>query len=70
MTALSELKERHKRETKMLLNELKTQLTESQLQFFNRIFRSGVPEEKLEMAIDLCDRTVRKNRIAEKGKND
>ena len=70
MTALSELKERHKRETKMLLNELKTQLTESQLQFFNRIFRSGVPEEKLEIAIDLCDRTVRKTGLQKRGKDE
>lgn len=45
-----------------LLKERLYQCTERQIDFFNKIYPNGVPEEKLENAIDLCDRTIRKNK--------
>ena len=44
-----------------MLNERIIQLTEPQLALFNRLFPDKIPEEKLITAIDLCDRTIRKN---------
>lgn len=35
--------------------------TEKQVAFFKKIYPDGVPESKLISAIDLCDRTIRKN---------
>jgi len=51
--------EDHKR--KMLEDRL-SQCTDSQRAFFHRIYSKGVPEEKLMSAIDLCDRTIKKNK--------
>jgi hypothetical protein len=45
-----------------LLSERLAQCTEKQVAFFNRIFPDGVPEDKLVSAIDLCDRTIAKNK--------
>lgn len=44
-----------------LLKERLSQCTEKQVAFFNKIFFDGVPKSKLIAAIDLCDRTIRKN---------
>ena len=43
------------------LDERLEQCTEEQQAFFHRIFPKGVPSDKLESAIDLCDRTIKKN---------
>jgi|FAXJ01.1.fsa_nt_gi hypothetical protein len=45
-----------------LLNEALAQCTAEQQAFFRRIFPDGVPESKLVSAIDLCERTIRKNK--------
>jgi len=45
-----------------LLREALEQCTEEQQAFFHRIFPAGVPESKLVGAIDLCERTIRKNK--------
>jgi hypothetical protein len=45
-----------------LLNEAFMQCTAEQQAFFHRIFPNGVPEDKLVGAIDLCERTIRKNK--------
>lgn len=45
-----------------MLNSLIAQLTESQIRKFNRIFPEGVPKDKINDAIDLCERTIKKNR--------
>lgn len=49
-----------------LLSERLEQLTQKQRDFFNRIFPierfpNGVPADDLVNAIDLCDRTIKKN---------
>ena len=44
-----------------LLENRLSQCTEKQISFFKRIFPDSVPESKLIDAIDLCDRTIRKN---------
>ena len=44
-----------------LLIERLSECTEPQRRKFDRIYPNGVPEEKLVSAIDLCDRTIRKN---------
>lgn len=46
---------------KMLAGRLKL-ITDDQLEFFNRIFPDGVPPDKLDVAIDLCDRTITMNK--------
>lgn len=45
-----------------LLKEALEQCTENQQAFFHRIFPDGVSEDKLVGAIDLCERTIRKNK--------
>lgn len=45
---------------KLLENRL-SQCTERQIGIFNKIYPNGVSEENLESAIELCDRTIRKN---------
>lgn len=50
--------ERFKRK---LLEERLDKVTPEQRDFFHRLYPVGVPEEKLISAIDLCDRTIRKN---------
>lgn len=45
-----------------LLNEALQQCTAEQQAFFHRIFPNGVTEDKLVGAIDLCRRTIRKNK--------
>ena len=47
-----------------LRNKIETKLyecTEKQVDFFHRIFPDGVPTEKLESALDLIERTIKKN---------
>ena len=44
-----------------LLEDRLSQCTEKQKSFFKKIFPDGVPESRLMAAIDLCDRTIRKN---------
>lgn len=44
-----------------LLSERHEHLSEKQLALFNRIWPEGVPSKDLEGAIDLCDRTIKKN---------
>lgn len=44
-----------------LLEERLAQCTQSQRDFFARLYPRGVPAEKLISSIDLCDRTIRKN---------
>lgn len=46
-----------------LLTEALKQCTEEQQTFFDRIFPEGVSEDKLVGAIDLCRRTIRKNKV-------
>ena len=48
--------------TRNLLEERLTQCTEPQREMFNRIYPKGVPANHLESAVDLCDRTIKKNR--------
>ena len=43
------------------LDERLLEVTEKQRAFFGKIFPDGVPPDKLKSAIDLCDRTIRKN---------
>ena len=50
-----------KRFERTLLENRLSQCTEKQKSFFNRIYPKGVSESKLIDAIDLCDRTIRKN---------
>jgi len=45
-------------------------LTEEQQQFFNRIYPKGVPEENLVSAIELCERTITKNKKKKKKKKE
>jgi hypothetical protein len=46
---------------KMLADRL-AQCTPTQQAFFGRVYPRGVREEQLMNAIDLCDRTIRKNK--------
>jgi hypothetical protein len=48
--------------TRGLLQDRLAQCSESQQEFFHRIYPEGVPTDKLENAIDLCDRTIKKKR--------
>jgi len=48
-----------------LLNEALLQCTKEQQEFFHRIYPSGVPEKALANAIDLCNRTIKKNNAKE-----
>ena len=45
-----------------LLKEALDQCTPDQQNFFNRIFPNGVPEKDIIGAIDLCERTIQKNK--------
>lgn len=44
-----------------LLQERLDQLSEQQVAFFKRLYPKDVPESSLISAIELCDRTLRKN---------
>jgi len=44
------------------LSQMLNQCTGAQQAFFNRLYPKGVPEKKLMNAIDLCERTIAKNR--------
>jgi hypothetical protein len=44
------------------LNERLSLCTEAQRDKFARIFPGSVPSERLRTAIDLCDRTIAKNK--------
>lgn len=46
---------------RLMLESRLSQLTEPQRAFFHRIFPKGPSREKMVSAIDLCDRTIRKN---------
>jgi len=46
-----------------LLKESLEKCTSDQQAFFDRLFPSGVPEDKLVGAIDLCRRTIKKNKL-------
>lgn len=48
--------------TRKLLSERLDQLTEQQREKFNRIFSKRVAADDLVGAIDLCDRTIKKNK--------
>ena len=43
------------------LNTLVDQLTEGQLGKLIRIYPNGVPDDKIDMAATLCERTIKKN---------
>ena len=43
------------------LKELLPQLTEPQRDLFNKCYPNGVPRSKMVNAIDVCERTVKKN---------
>jgi hypothetical protein len=45
-----------------MLAERLTQCTSEQQAFFNRLYPKGVREDQIMDAIDLCDRTIRKNK--------
>jgi len=49
-----------------LLNEALAQCTADQQAFFHRIFPGGVAESKLVGAIELCERTIKKNEAGRK----
>lgn len=55
--------EQYKRQ--MLVDAL-AQLLPAQVELFNRVYPNGIPSEKLINAIDLCERTIKKN---EKGRS-
>lgn len=44
-----------------LLDERLSQCTETQVAFFHKLYPNGVPKKNLISAIDLCDRTIKKN---------
>lgn len=44
-----------------MLKERLSQITDEQRQFFHRVFPKGVSSKQLMTAIDLCDRTIKKN---------
>lgn len=44
-----------------LLSQRLAQCTEKQRALFDTVYPGGVPDAKLEDAIDLCDRTIQKN---------
>lgn len=46
---------------RQMLAERLSQCSEAQQAFFKRIYPKGVPEASLVSAIDLCDRTIKKN---------
>lgn len=53
-----------KRET---INELLSQCTPLQVEKFHRIYPGGAPEDRLETAINLLDRSVKANERAQGG---
>ena len=58
MTTVAEKIEQFKRQ---LLHEELSKCTDKQREFFYKLFPGGVPDDNLEMAIDLCMRTVKLN---------
>lgn len=61
---MSESLKRIKKFKKKILRELYDQCTEGQQDLFNRMYGSiqVIPEEKVELAILQCERTIKKNR--------
>jgi len=55
------VKERVEDFKRAMLRDALAQCTESQQAMFSRLYPGTVPEDKLENAIDLCERTIRKN---------
>jgi hypothetical protein len=47
---------------KKLLQELLSEITEEQRDFFNKIFPDGVSSDKMESAYSLIERTITKNK--------
>lgn len=47
---------------KKLLQELLSEITEEQRDFFNKVFPDGVSSDKMESAYSLIERTVVKNK--------
>ena len=47
-----------------LLADRLGQCTEKQQAFFHKVYPNGVSAGRLENAIDLCERTIRKNETA------
>ena len=58
---MSKIKDEVEEFKRKLLAERLAQCTEAQQRMFNKVYPEGVLESKLESAIDLCDRTIRKN---------
>lgn len=60
---LNELIGRHKDEKRELLKKLYDQCTEPQQQLFCRMYKSieDIPEDKIDWAIQQCERTIEKN---------
>lgn len=48
---------------RVILEGLLEKCSEPQVELFNRIFPTGVSTKDLPKAIDLCERTVRKNEV-------
>jgi hypothetical protein len=50
-----------------ILKDILTQ-RESPRDFFDHIYPDGVPPEKMEAAIDLCDQTIKTNKAGRMGR--
>lgn len=59
-------KERIENFKRDLLQEFLSQCSEAQQELFRKIYVGKVPVSKLDDAIDLCERTVLKNRAGRK----
>lgn len=46
---------------RQLLQDILSKCTDSQKTMFDRIYPHGAPDDKLDYAIDLCDRTIKNN---------
>jgi hypothetical protein len=59
---MTDIKQKIEQFKRQLLEDLMAECTPPQLELFGKCFPDGVPSEKLTMALELCDRTVKKNR--------
>ena len=59
------VKERIEAFKRQMLTEALDQVTEEQRKFFKQIYPKGVPEDNLISAIELCERTITKNKQKE-----
>ncbi len=46
---------------RQMIRDILDQCTKDQQEFFDRIWPNGVPDEDLEGAYSLCERTIKKN---------